>query len=107
VLRHRGVGHQHHVFAVLARAQQARQFVAAHVRHEQVDDDQVGLQVVGRGQRIAAAVGRHRVAAFGLEQHHECVCGVAVVVDDQHPLLPSLVHQVLPEFVSIGKVRTR
>ncbi len=64
----------------------AAQLEAVHLRHHQVDDDQVRDALVQFAQGLGSAARRHDFIAGVLEDPLEDLPGHGVVVDDQNPV---------------------
>ena len=64
-------------------ADAARDLVAVHAGHADVEQHDVGLERLDALERGAAAMGQRHFGAQHAQQHREALAAVAAVVDDQ------------------------
>jgi hypothetical protein len=67
-------------------AQQAGEIHTAHIRHRNVDQCEIGDEVIDNRQRARAAVGGAYLVAIEFEQHGEGIDGIGLIVDEENLL---------------------
>ncbi len=58
---------------------------AVHVRHHEVDEQDLHRLALQQGQRLLTAAGQPCPHAFSLEDVVQERAGIRIIVDDQHP----------------------
>ncbi len=69
--------------SAVSLAQPARDFIARHPRHADIEEDKLRPELLGQRQRLRAVVGDAQVVAMHLEQRGQGHCRIDVVVRDQ------------------------
>src|SRR5262245_9094970 len=79
-----GESHQRRLLAPGFLAQASRSLVAIHLRHPEIEENDLRLEFAGHGQCLDAVVGHSNVVSGELEQHGERIGCVAIVVNDEN-----------------------